>query len=55
MKQALIVSTTRVTAITPKLRTESEVLCFTNIAEGEQWVEENKDKVVNYHFAKIID
>lgn len=55
MKKALIVSTSRVTAITPKLRTESEVLCFTDIDEGLEWVKLNKDKVLNYHFAKIID
>lgn len=55
MKKALIVSTSRVTAITPKLRTESEVLCFTDIHMGLKWIQSNKDKVLNYHYAKIID
>lgn len=55
MKKGLIVSTSRVTAITPKLRTESEVLCFTDIDHGLKWIASNKDKVLNYHFAKIID
>lgn len=55
MKQALIVSVSRVVKIVPKLVTKAEEYCFLDVEEGRAWVEANKDKVLNVFLAKIID
>ena len=55
MKQALIVSTTRVKALKPKLITTVKTISFADVAEGRDYVAKNKQHVFHVQLVERED